>query len=115
MGHKHASGRLTERNHCAGHFELAFRFFRWADALKRVPLPEEIVAEFGTSIAHAYRWRNQWCDANGLPIPPTRPQGARPDHFNNTPRRYRAARNPHPRENTKPGGNRHPQTSVQGL
>lgn len=116
MGHKGTRGRLNERNHCAGSFELAFRFFRWADALKRVPLPEEIVREFSTSLAHAYRWRNQWCAANGLPQPDRRPAGSRPAHLNAAQRHAYRVRTQDHRETTKPGGNRHPflQTTVQG-
>lgn len=74
MGRREA---LAERNHCGSKLELSFRFMRWADGLGRVPRAEEIEREFHMHISNAYRWRNAWCDANGLEIPDARLPGER--------------------------------------
>ncbi len=77
-----SSAGVIDRNHAATHIEVMIRFACWASALGRVPLPEEIVDHYLVAIATAYRWRNAWCDANGLPIPPARRTNTRPDRFN---------------------------------
>lgn len=107
-------GKLAERNFCASNTELMFRFWNWCADLGRIPLAEEIVSVFNTTPATAYRWRNAWCDANSLPLPKKRPPGTRPDRFNVEERERQRVRRKHHRESTKPGGNRHPQTIVQG-
>ena len=65
-------GLALEANHCATYTELVFRFAMWARTLRVVPEPERIAERFSVSRATAYRWRNAWCDANGLPIPEDR-------------------------------------------
>lgn len=82
------SASTTEVNHCASRPELLIRFALWASGLGGTPLPEQIRERFHVSYATSYRWRNAWCDANGIPIP--------------APRRDR-----YPRDH-QPGGNRHP-------
>ena len=59
-----------------------------------MPLPEKIAAHFDVSRATAYRWRNAWCDANGIEIPPACPA------FRFAPPAFPAAH--------KSGGNRQP-------
>jgi|GEM_PF-2330653 len=63
---------ILDANHCASQLELVLRFSLWAQTKRAVPDPEAIAARFAVSRATAYRWRNAWCDANGLPIPETR-------------------------------------------
>ena len=67
---------LAEANHSASTTELLVRFALWAAALQSPPLPEQIAARFGVSAATAYRWRNAYHDARGIPRPePRAPRG----------------------------------------
>ena len=66
------TGSVTERNHAETHTELLVRFAVWAQALGRVPLPEEIANRFHVSHATAYRWRIAYCDATGMERPAPR-------------------------------------------
>lgn len=85
-----------EANHCTTHTELVFRFAMWARTLRDLPKPECIAERFSVSRATAYRWRNAWCDANGLPIPADRePMKDRFPQRNTSPNRRQPVRQQH--------------------
>lgn len=48
-------------------FEVAIRFHRWATSLGRVPSPPEIAEKFRVCRSTAYRWRDGYMAAVGLP------------------------------------------------
>ena len=109
------SRAALDSNHCGSNDELMFRFFIWALGISRVPLPEEIVTEFSVSVATAYRWRNAWCDARGLPIPPQRESGCRPEFIKQMQRAQMRARSERKRSESEARRQPAPvQTPIEG-
>ncbi|MCR6661855.1 MAG: hypothetical protein NVV60_01575 [Luteimonas sp.] len=83
---------LLDMHHVGTHLELMLRFAAWATNKGGIPAPEDIAAHFDVSKATAYRWRNAFCNAHGLPIPAPRLSSRfAPPVF---PRKSRARRQP---------------------
>lgn len=61
---------VAERNHAATHIELIVRFALWADALRTPPCAQQIADHFDVSRATAFRWRQYYLAAIGLPSRP---------------------------------------------